>query len=133
MICVLLLLSGATALHEWGPKTTATGSCVPPGTCVPPTTKYHIQAAGPKPGNQWNINGGFCGAWSTQQGALSVGAWISQDFVRKANKDQTGIEHNMHGDSLEGYEVMPSNVAYTANALKLDAIEWDYTQAVSAA
>jgi hypothetical protein len=87
-----------------------------------------MQAAGPKPGNQWNINGGFCGAWSTQQGALSVGAWISQDFVRKANKDQKGIEHNMHGDGTEGYEVMPSNVAYTANALKLDGIEWDYLQ-----
>jgi len=87
-----------------------------------------MQAAGPKPGNQWNINGGFCGAWSTQQGALSVGAWISQDFVRKANGDQTGIDHNMHGDTKLGYEVMPSNVAYTANALKLDAVEWDYMQ-----
>lgn len=117
---------------------------------------------------QWNINGGFCGAWSTQQSALrlaffravceqyspclkagfekgmlfvlfflvtsilflhSVGAWISQDYVRKANRDQTGIEHNMHGSTIDGYEVMPSNVAYTAKALKLDGVEWDYMQA----
>ena len=54
---------------------------------------------------------------------------FNHSFVRKANKDQKGIAHNMHGDETEGYEVMPSNVAYTANALKLEAVEWDYTQA----
>ena len=42
---------------------------------------------------QWNINSGFCGAWSTQQNALAHGAWISQDYVRTANRDQEGIEH----------------------------------------
>ena len=29
---------------------------------------------GPKPGQQWNENGGFCGAWSVQQCALAHGA-----------------------------------------------------------
>jgi hypothetical protein len=82
---------------------------------------------GPKPGQQWNINGGFCGAWSTQQACLAHGAWISQDLVRKANRKQN-IPHGMHGDTTEGFEVMPSNVAYTAKNLKLTYEEWDYTQ-----
>ena len=70
------------------------------------------------PGQQWNSNGGFCGAFSTQHAALSVGAWISQDLVRKANRDQPG-EHNMHGDTTVGYEVVPINAEYTATKLKL--------------
>jgi hypothetical protein len=57
-----------------------------------------------------------------------VGAWVSQDLVRKANRNQTDIEHHMHGNPDLGYEVMPSNVAYTAEHLKLTYIEWDYTQ-----
>jgi len=56
-----------------------------------------------------------------------VGAWVSQDLVRKANRDGPG-PHNMHGDRTEGYEVMPSNVAYTATKLGLDFEMWDYTQ-----
>ena len=127
-----LTLGGSyvSAMHSWTNVTSsAGGSCVAPGTCTPPTdAKYHAQAVGPAPGNQWNINGGFCGAWSTQQNALSVGAWISQDLVRKANRAQTGIAHNMHGDTKLGYEVMPSNVAYTAASLKLSYEEWDYMQ-----
>ena len=63
-----------------------------------------------------------------QHGALGrAGAWISQDLVRKSNRDQPG-EHHMHGDGTVGYEVMPSNVAYTANALRLLYDEFDYTQ-----
>ena len=72
-----------------------------------------------------NINGGFCGAFSTQHAALAFGAWISQDLVRKGNKDSPG-PHNMHGDSTLGYEVVPSNVAATAEGLKLTYDEWDY-------
>ena len=52
---------------------------------------------------------GFCGAFSVQQGALSAGAWVSQDKVRKANRASSG-PHNMHGDTTVGFEVMPSNV-----------------------
>jgi hypothetical protein len=34
----------------------------------------------------------------------------------------------MHGDTTEGFEVMPTNVGYTAKALKLSYEEWDYMQ-----
>ena len=34
----------------------------------------------------------------------------------------------MHGDATVGYEVMPSNVAYTALKLKLSYDEWDSSQ-----
>lgn len=116
-------------LHQWrNVNTSAAGRCVPPGQCVPPKTQYHLQITGPKPGQQWNINGGFCGAWSTQQCGLSIGAWISQDLVRKSNKDQQGIELNMHGSRTEGYEVMPINVEYTAEHLKYKHEQWDYNQ-----
>jgi len=122
------IISLVSALHEWSHELLHKGNCVPPGQCTPPPAKYSLRIPGPAPGQQWNINGGFCGAWSTQQCALSVGAWISQDLVRKANKDQQGIEHNMHGDRTMGYEVMPINVAYTAKDLKLHYDEWDSSQ-----
>ena len=68
-------------------------------------------------------------------GRLSVGAWISQDKVRKANIHQPG-RHTMHGDNTPkcashplgcGWEVMPSNVKYTADHLRLRSVEWVYT------
>jgi hypothetical protein len=102
-------------------------ACVNPGTCTPPASLYSRVIAGPQPGQQWNIEGGFCGAFSTQHAALAFGAWVSQDLVRKANRQQPG-PHFMHGDSTVGFEVMPSNVAYTAHALRLKYAEWDYTQ-----
>jgi hypothetical protein len=117
-----------SALHEHQVNVSAAGGCVAPGICVEPSTTYKRVLTGPKPGQQWNINGGFCGAFSTQQNAMAHGAWISQDLVRKANRDGSG-PHDMHGDSSEGYEVMPSNVAYTAQQLKLTYDEFDYTQA----
>lgn len=126
-VLVLAFLSPVSALHKFRANVTR-GRCVPPGQCVPPKTKYSLRLTGPNPGQQWNINGGFCGAWSTQQCGLSVGAWVSQDLVRKANRDQQGIQHNMHGDRTEGYEVMPINVEYTATHLKYKQSQWDYTQ-----
>ena len=90
-------------LHQWTANISAwPGRCVPPGKCTPPFTQFAKVINGPVPGQQWNINGGFCGAFSVQHAALAVGAWISQDLVRKANKDQPG-EHHMHGDSTMGY------------------------------
>ena len=62
-------------------------SCVEPGSCTPPASDYSRVIDGPKPGQQWNINGGFCGAWSIQQSAKAFGAWVSQDLVRKANRN----------------------------------------------
>ena len=72
-----------------------------------------------------STNGGFCGAYSLQQAALNFGAWVSQDLVRKANRKQPG-PYTMHGDGVEGYEVVPSNVAFTAAGLGLAFDEWDY-------
>ena len=78
-------------------------------------------------GVQWETSGGFCGAFSVQHAALAFGAWLSQDYVRRSNRDQPG-PHHMHGDPTVGFEVMPSNVAYTAAHLRLAYDEWDYTQ-----
>jgi len=116
----------STGLHELGGEPGLSG-CVAPGTCVAPNTKYSRVVPGPVPGLQWNINGGFCGAFSVQHAALSAGAWISQDLVRKANRNGPG-PHHMHGDETLGYEVVPVNVAATAEGLKLRYSEWDYNQ-----
>ena len=61
----------------------------------------------------------------------------SQDLVRKANIDQPG-PHHMHGNPDPrtcntsnlgcGWEVMPSNVKYTADHLRLTSDEFDYRQ-----
>jgi hypothetical protein len=124
-----LIIPLATGLHDWPANTSISwpGRCVPPGQCTPPPTKFSKVINGPVPGQHWNINGGFCGAFSVQHAALSVGAWVSQDLVRKANRNQPGEKH-MHGDSTLGYEVVPSNVVATAVGLKLAYEEWDYTQ-----
>lgn len=104
------------------------GPCVAPGICTPPNAAYsRVILDGNYAGVQWESSGGFCGAFSTQHAALAFGAWISQDYVRRANRDQPG-PHHMHGDPTVGYEVMPSNVAYTATHLRLNFDEWDYTQ-----
>ena len=69
----------------------AGNECKLPGTCAPPPAAQHSAVApGPSPGMQWNLAGGFCGAFSVQQAALSAGAWISQDLIRKANIAQPG-------------------------------------------
>jgi len=117
LIVFMALFTGAAS---------ADGECIAPGTCIPPNMAYSRVMRGPQPSQQWNVNGGFCGAFSIQQGALAHGAWISQDLVRKANGDQDWIEHNMHGDPVLGYEVVPTNVAFTAQQLKLTYDEWDW-------
>ena len=96
----LALVACAAALHERAaagaaPREERAGGCVAPGTCEPPAGAAHARViVGPRPGRQWNENGGFCGAWSLQQCALAHGAWISQDLVRKANRNSAG-PHNM--------------------------------------
>jgi len=101
-------------------SSTAASSCVSPGNCTAPATVHTVELA-IKPRQQWNINGGFCGAVSLQVAALGYGAWISQDVVRKATPRGAG-----HGNPQVGYEVLPSNVAETARNLKLKHDEWDY-------
>ena len=156
------LLAAAQHLNRQCASAHGAGStaCVAPGTCTPPDAQHSAIAIGPKPGLQWDLSGGFCGAFSTQQvsttpypphnlisgdvservrlqSALAAGAWISQDLVRMANIDQPG-PHAMHGNNHPlncstdplgcGWEVMPSNVKYTADHLKLASDEFDYTQ-----
>lgn len=111
----------ASGLHELT-ETADQGGCIAPGTCTPPPATY-TKVLDVKPRQQWNTNGGFCGAMSIQTGALAVGAWISQDLVRKANTHGEG-----HGTPELGYEVLPSNVGETHANLKLDFDEWDYMQ-----
>jgi hypothetical protein len=95
---------------------------VAPGVCKQPPAKY-TKVLDLQPRQQWNIDGGFCGAMSIQQAALGVGAWISQDLVRKANTHGEG-----HGSPDKGYEVLPSNVLETVTNLKLNGEEWDHSQ-----
>jgi hypothetical protein len=133
LLCASAAALTAAALHPRGAGAVRVGSdgsagpCVPPGQCTPPATTFSRVIAGPSPGQQWNTAGGFCGAFSVQHGALAFGAWISQDLVRKANRDQD-IPHHMHGDPTVGYEVMPSNVEYTAQKLRLRYSLWDSSQ-----
>jgi hypothetical protein len=64
------------------PEFKADSHCVAPGTCTPPKTRFH-RLATVIPRVQWIIDGGFCGSLSIQSIALTFGAWISQDRVRK--------------------------------------------------
>eukprot|EP00040_Diaphanoeca_grandis_P024980 m.137984 g.137984 ORF g.137984 m.137984 type:complete len:353 (-) comp29965_c0_seq1:60-1118(-) len=102
-------------------QSAAASNCIEPGKCTPPATKYSNVLAGITPRQQWNINGGFCGAMSIQTAHLTFGAWISQDLVRKGNNHGTG-----HCGAGVGCEVDPTNVGETALNLKLDYEEWDY-------
>lgn len=125
---VVAALGAALGLHEHGDDVPLPdGTCVPPGICTPPSTKYSRVMTGPKPGQQWNINGGFCGAFSIQQASLAKGAWLSQDKVRKANRNGGAEPHGEHGDTTSGFEVLPINVGYTAKMLRLTYDEFNYS------
>lgn len=74
---------------------------------------------------QWDESGGFCGSLSIQTMALTYGAWISQDVVRKANRGGLCFGHT---DEHQGCEVGPENYGLTARNLKLKYDEWDFAQ-----
>eukprot|EP00037_Helgoeca_nana_P015251 m.142598 g.142598 ORF g.142598 m.142598 type:complete len:369 (-) comp22933_c0_seq1:61-1167(-) len=96
--------------------------CVEPGICVAPQTKYSVVLP-VTPRQQWNIEGGFCGAMSVQTAHLAFGAWISQDLVRKANTHGVG-----HCEPGNGCELEPTNIGQTAQNLKLDYDVFDHSQ-----
>lgn len=106
--------------HEHQRELNTKTDCIAPGICKQPPAKF-TNVLSIKPRQQWNTAGGFCGSMSMQVAALSYGAWISEDLVRKANTHGNG-----HGDSSLGYEVGPENIAETAGNLKLKFDEWDY-------
>jgi len=92
---------------------------------------------------QWNINGGFCGAFSYQTLMMTKGAWVSEDLVRKANigaqcfghgngPNSTVCESPNDADCISsapfGCEVAPENYGSTCKGLRLDCDVWDYLQ-----
>ena len=101
--------------------------CVYPGTCTPPPTKYSWVAPN-SPRDQWTIEGGFCGSLSIQSIALTKGAFISQDLIRKANIP-VGNSCGEHGDNTVGYEVVPQNIAQTLDALSIVYDKFDHENA----
>ena len=98
----------------------ADDSCVAPGTCTPPDLKY-VAGRDVIPRKQWGNSGGFCGAMSVQSIALSYGLYVSQDLIRKATDKGAG-----HGNRIEGYEVLHSNIDSTLSNLLLEGESWDY-------
>lgn len=100
------------------------GECVYPEICKPPPHK-HSKVLPVKGRFQWDESGGFCGSLSIQTMALTHGAWISQDKVRKANRGGLCFGHTDVGG---GCEVGPENYGLTARNLKLHFHEWDYSQ-----
>merc|ERR1719265_921345 len=56
---------------------------------------------------------------------MGLGAWVSEDLIRKANIGAPCHGHHLPG---EGCEVGPENYADTAKGLRLKADVWDYTQ-----
>eukprot|EP00041_Stephanoeca_diplocostata_P007597 m.109037 g.109037 ORF g.109037 m.109037 type:complete len:379 (-) comp16955_c0_seq1:131-1267(-) len=98
--------------------------CVYPGTCTPPPGARHSVVSHVTPRHQWVDSGGFCGSTSIQAIAMSWGVYLSQDLVRKAAPPGGG-----HGDSVNGYEVLHTNINQTLNALKLEHDVWDWNSA----
>jgi len=127
----LLLAAVAVASAEEAEPLYSTSDCVYPEICRPPPSKFS-QVIPIRPRMQWNTNGGFCGALSVQVMAMSYGAWISQDLIRKANRGGPCFGHTSlakNGTSgEEGCEVGPDNYAVTARGLKLAFDVWDYRQ-----
>jgi len=119
----LMLPTAAVAVegfHELQSAMNSTAGCVAPGVCKQPAAKF-VNVLDIKPRQQWNTAGGFCGAVSMQVSAMSYGAWISEDLVRKANS-----QGESHGNATVGYEVGPENIAESAKNLRLNFDEWDY-------
>ena len=120
----------------------ATNPCAAPSVCTqPPAAFTRLQPEHPRV--QWNYNGGFCGAFSLQTTMMMHGAWISEDFVRKANIGAPCFGHGNGPNSTicmskndshcistapEGCEVGPENYVATCEGLRLDCDVWDYTR-----
>ena len=117
-------------------------TCAPPAVCNPPPAKF-VRANLEHPRQQWNYNGGFCGAFSLQTLMMTHGAWVSEDLVRKANIGAPCFGHGNGPNSTIcqskndtecistaplGCEVGPENYAQTCSGLRLRCDVWDYSQ-----
>lgn len=96
--------------------------CVDPGTCTPPASKF-VKGRDVVPRYQWTGSGGFCGSSSIQSIIQSFGAYYSQDLIRKAAPKSEG-----HGNPIQGYEILHSNIepALQALGIKYNAWDWQY-------
>eukprot|EP01079_Euglenida_sp_SAG-EU17-18_P008906 gene8906-1596_t len=110
------IMDFASPVASFHAEPSARLDCVAPGRCAPPSTQYS-RVLPITPRQQWNINGGFCGAVSFQASMLAFGAWVSQDLVRKANTFGSGHCGLDHHPSL-GCEVDALNLGETALNLK---------------
>lgn len=96
-------------------------SCVSPGVCTPPSDYKYSAGRDIIPRVQWGNSGGFCGSLSIQSIALSYGAWISQDLIRKAAPEAAG-----HGNPIQGYEILHTNIEAALSNLHLTYESWDW-------
>ena len=94
-------------------------SCVAPGTCTAPSAAAFSAVAPVTPRHQWPDKGGYCGSLSVQAIALSFGAWISEDGVRRA---ALGGCADGHSDDEHGEEIDTRNLGGALTNLQF---EWD--------
>lgn len=94
--------------------------CVAPGVCEPPDTRY-TRGRDVVPRYQWTTSGGFCGASSIQSIIQSFGVYYSQDVIRKAAPSAAG-----HGNPIEGYEILHTNIEATLDTLGITYNSWDW-------
>jgi hypothetical protein len=94
-------------------------SCVAPGTCTAPSAAAFSAVAPVTPRHQWPDKGGYCGSLSVQAIALSFGAWISEDGVRRA---ASGGCADGHSDDEHGEEIDTRNLGGALTNLQF---EWD--------
>ncbi|GMH64999.1 hypothetical protein TL16_g04092 [Triparma laevis f. inornata] len=133
-LCMIIFLSaGVAADNARDLVETAVGlpgkvgddsACVNPGTCTEPDPTLYPFVGGRTalvPRQQWVESGGFCGALSIQSIAMTYGAYISQDLVRKAAPYQSGS----HGDDTLGYEISTQNILPCLSNLNLNYDSWD--------
>lgn len=95
--------------------------CIYPGICQPPIDYKYITGRDVIPRYQWTISGGFCGSLSIQSIGLTYGIWISQDLIRKSAPKAEG-----HGNPIEGYEILHSNIEEALSNLHFTYNSWDW-------
>ena len=87
-------------------------ACPVPSTCKPPAAAKNSKIMRVQSRKQWPDRGGYCGALSIQSIALSYGAYISQDQIRKTLHDHEEM-------------IGPINMAEALKALKFNYSMWD--------
>ena len=120
MVVAVLLVALTLTTHVAYSQNPNPYQCQAPGTCKPPAA-LHSVVAPVSPRLQWGDSGGYCGALSVQTIALSFGAYISQDVVRKAAPEGGG-----HGDKRDGYEILHTNIAQALTKLRIRFDYWDF-------